>query len=81
MAMPFDATPQFQVCTPSPYRPTTTVGTAVSDARPWKEAVTEEMARILVVDDEPEVEMLFRQKFQYDLRAERFKMEFAQSGD
>jgi CheY-like chemotaxis protein len=36
---------------------------------------------ILVVDDEPDVETLFRQQFRHDLRAGRFKMEFAQSGD
>ena len=35
---------------------------------------------ILVVDDEPDVEMLFRQQFRRDLRAGRFVMEFAQSG-
>ena len=35
---------------------------------------------ILVVDDEPDVEVLFRQHFRRDLRAERFTMEFAQSG-
>jgi CheY-like chemotaxis protein len=34
---------------------------------------------ILVVDDEPDVEMLFRQHFRRDLRASRFSMEFAQS--
>jgi CheY-like chemotaxis protein len=34
---------------------------------------------ILVVDDEPDVEMLFRQQFRRDLRANRFSMEFAQS--
>jgi CheY-like chemotaxis protein len=34
---------------------------------------------ILVVDDEPDVEVLFRQQFRRDLRAERFAMEFAQS--
>jgi len=34
---------------------------------------------ILVVDDEPDVELLFRQQFRHDLRAERFAMEFAQS--
>jgi CheY-like chemotaxis protein len=34
---------------------------------------------ILVVDDEPDVETLFRQQFRHDLRAERFTMEFAQS--
>jgi CheY-like chemotaxis protein len=36
---------------------------------------------ILVVDDEPDVEMLFRQQFRRDLRAGRFMMDFAQSGD
>ncbi len=36
---------------------------------------------ILVVDDEPDVELLFRQQFRHDLRAGRFTMEFAQSGD
>jgi CheY-like chemotaxis protein len=34
---------------------------------------------ILVVDDEPDVEVLFRQQFRRDLRAARFTMEFAQS--
>jgi CheY-like chemotaxis protein len=34
---------------------------------------------ILVVDDEPDVEALFRQHFRRDLRAGRFTMEFAQS--
>jgi CheY-like chemotaxis protein len=34
---------------------------------------------ILVVDDEADVEMLFRQQFRRDLRAGRFTMEFAQS--
>ncbi len=37
-------------------------------------------ALILVVDDEPDVEELFRQQFRKDLRASRFVMEFAQSG-
>jgi CheY-like chemotaxis protein len=36
---------------------------------------------ILVVDDEPDVEVLFRQRFRHDLRAGRFTMEFARSGD
>jgi CheY-like chemotaxis protein len=36
---------------------------------------------ILVVDDEPDVEVLFRQQFRHDLRAGRFMMDFAQSGD
>jgi len=36
---------------------------------------------ILVVDDESDVEMLFRQQFRRDLRACRFTMDFAQSGD
>jgi CheY-like chemotaxis protein len=34
---------------------------------------------ILVVDDEPDVEALFRQQFRRDLRAARFTMEFALS--
>ena len=34
---------------------------------------------ILVVDDEPDVEALFRQEFRRELRAGRFAMEFAQS--
>src|SRR3954467_10212447 len=35
---------------------------------------------ILVVDDESDVEDLFRQQFRRDLRAGRFNMDFAQSG-
>src|SRR3974390_1588148 len=34
---------------------------------------------ILVVDDEPDVEVLFRQQFRREVRAGRFVMEFAQS--
>ena len=34
---------------------------------------------ILVVDDEPDVEVLFRQQFRRDLRSGRYVMEFAQS--
>jgi CheY-like chemotaxis protein len=34
---------------------------------------------ILVVDDEPDIELLFRQRFRQDVRAGRFAMEFAQS--
>jgi CheY-like chemotaxis protein len=34
---------------------------------------------ILVVDDEPDVEVLFRQQFRRELRSGRFTMEFAQS--
>jgi CheY-like chemotaxis protein len=34
---------------------------------------------ILVVDDEPDVEILFRQQFRRDLRTGRFSMEFAPS--
>ena len=36
-------------------------------------------ALILVVDDEPDVEDLFRQQFRKELRASRFVMEFTQS--
>ena len=34
---------------------------------------------VLVVDDEPDVEVLFRQQFRHELRAEKFNMEFARS--
>ena len=34
---------------------------------------------VLVVDDEPDVEALFRQQFRRDLRSERFIMDFASS--
>jgi CheY-like chemotaxis protein len=34
---------------------------------------------VLVVDDEPDIEMLFRQQFRRELRAGRFTMEFARS--
>jgi CheY-like chemotaxis protein len=34
---------------------------------------------VLVVDDEPDVEALFRQQFRKDLRAQRFVMDFAGS--
>jgi CheY-like chemotaxis protein len=34
---------------------------------------------VLVVDDEPDVEVLFRQQFRRELRAGRFTMEFAPS--
>ena len=34
---------------------------------------------VLVVDDEPDVEVLFRQQFRRDLRAQRFMMDFANS--
>jgi CheY-like chemotaxis protein len=36
---------------------------------------------VLVVDDEPDVEMLFRQQFRRDLRDNRFTMDFARSGE
>jgi CheY-like chemotaxis protein len=35
---------------------------------------------ILVVDDEPDVEDLFRQQFRRDIRQGRFAMDFARSG-
>jgi CheY-like chemotaxis protein len=34
---------------------------------------------ILVVDDEPDVELLFRQQFRRDIRTGRFTMDFAES--
>ena len=36
---------------------------------------------ILVVDDEPDVEALFRQQFRRDIRDGSFTMDFAQSGN
>ena len=36
---------------------------------------------ILVVDDEPDVEALFRQQFRRDIRDGRFTMDFAQSAN
>ena len=36
-------------------------------------------ARILVVDDEADVEALFRQQFRREIRDRRFKMDFARS--
>ena len=37
--------------------------------------------RVLVVDDETDVEMLFRQQFRRELREGRFVLDFAQSAD
>ena len=34
---------------------------------------------VLVVDDEPDIEVLFRQQFRRELKSSRFTMEFAQS--
>jgi CheY-like chemotaxis protein len=34
---------------------------------------------VLIVDDEPHVDALFRQQFRRDLRAQRFVMDFAAS--
>jgi len=42
----------------------------------WRPALS---VYILIVDDEPDVETLFRQQFRRDLRAGRFLMEFAPS--
>src|SRR5262249_44465970 len=42
----------------------------------WRRTVT---GYILVVDDEPDLEVLFRQEFRRDLRSGRFLMEFAPS--
>ena len=36
-------------------------------------------ALILIVDDEPDVADLFRQQFRRELRASRFRMDFARS--
>ena len=45
----------------------------------WQNGRTGVSLLILVVDDEADVETLFRQQFRRDLRAGRFTMEFAQS--
>src|SRR5215210_5865130 len=37
--------------------------------------------RVLVVDDEPDVELLFRQQFRRELREGRFVLDFALSAD
>ena len=37
-------------------------------------------ARVLVVDDEPDVEVLFRQQFRRELREGRYTLDFALSG-
>lgn len=37
------------------------------------------MLMVLVVDDEPDIEILFRQRFRPDLRARRFEMDFVGS--
>tara|TARA_R100001143_G_scaffold63597_1_gene73269 strand:+ start:11270 stop:11653 length:384 start_codon:yes stop_codon:yes gene_type:complete len=39
------------------------------------------MIKILVVDDEKDVEMLFRQKFRKEIRSNQIHMEFAFSGN
>ena len=52
----------------------------VEGARYLADAGAEELSiYILVVDDEPDVEHLFRQQFRRDLRSGRFVMEFAAS--
>jgi CheY-like chemotaxis protein len=52
---------------------------STQDGNIGKDRSTRVKLLILVVDDEPDVEMLFRQHFRRDLRAGRFTMEFAQS--
>src|SRR3984893_4098789 len=57
----------------------------MSDRPPPRGGVADQVRRtrvnmlILVVDDGPDVEILFRQQFRHDLRAGRFALEFAQS--
>src|SRR5437660_11581016 len=46
-----------------------------------KKRGTQMSSLILVVDDESDVEMLFRQQFRRELRAGRFRMDFALSAD
>ena len=52
---------------------------AASGGVPYQVGRTHVNPLALVVDDEPDVEVLFRQQFRRDLRTDRFTMEFAQS--
>ena len=52
---------------------------AASGCVPYQVRRTHVNPLVLVVDDEPDVEVLFRQQFRRDLRTDRFTMEFAQS--
>ena len=52
---------------------------AASRRVPYQVRRTHVNPLVLVVDDEPDVEVLFRQQFPRDLRAGRFTMEFAPS--
>ena len=36
--------------------------------------------RVLVVDDEPDIELLFRQQFRREVREGRYVLDFAHSG-
>jgi hypothetical protein len=48
--------------------------TAAAQVKCWRQELS---VYILVVDDEPDVEALFRQQFRRDLKSGRFTMEFA----
>jgi CheY-like chemotaxis protein len=50
---------------------------AEDDQFAGKETRSDVSVLVLVVDDEPDVEELFRQKFRRDLREQRFVMDFA----
>jgi CheY-like chemotaxis protein len=50
-----------------------------AEDRPWLRGARKLSTYILVVDDEPDVETLFRQQFRRDIRSGRFIMEFAMS--
>ena len=52
---------------------------AASGCVPYQVGRTRVNPLVLVVDDEADVEVLFRQHFRRDLRLDRFTMEFAQS--
>ena len=51
----------------------------LEEARQQQGAAAAVSVLALVVDDEPDVEALFRQHFRRDLRAQRFEMQFASS--
>ena len=65
--------------TRQPVRPIRYRSSAASGSDPYQVRGARVNLLIPVVDDEPDVEVLFRQHFRHDLRAGRFTMDFAQS--
>jgi CheY-like chemotaxis protein len=58
---------------------------AKPNARAWRQIVdgrdTAMTVRVLVVDDEPDVEALFRQQFRREVRESFYRLDFARSGE